>query len=228
MSATITTTPDTGFDPAAVQALATIEQSAALAFVEANKVAVVDLATLARAKEVRAAIGDRQKEILVKLAKPKAWAFGLHKWFCSLEAASLVQYEILDGYEREQIRLFDAEQTRRREERERVIAEAHRKADEARATHEAAALESAGEHDLAARVLAEQIDAPPPVVVLPDEVRAVQRFRRTWKCQVINAALVPREFLQIDQVKLNRYATNMKETASVAGVRFFYVDEPIR
>jgi hypothetical protein len=39
---------------------------------------------------------------------------------------------------------------------------------------------------------------------------------------------VPREFCAVDTVKLGRYATAMKDSAKVPGVRFFYVDDPVR
>jgi len=200
-----------------------------LSFVELNKVLVTDLATLARAREVRVAIGARQKQIADQVARPKSWAHSLHQWFCTLERAALAPLQILDNYEREQIRSFNDEQTRLREERERAIAEARRQADEARATNEAAALERAGEHQLAAAVVAEQLAAPPPMVVLPDAVKAAgQTFRRRWTFEVVTEAEVPRDFLLVDTTKLGRYATAMKDSAKVPGVRFFSIDDPIR
>lgn len=215
-------------NPADVQATADAARTQALAFVDANKIAVVDLLSLERAAAVRTAIGEKTKGIIAQLAKPKSWAFGLHKWFCGLEAAALAPYELLDAFEREQIRDFHDAQTRARQQREREIAEQRRREDEARAAAEAAALEQAGEFDLADAVLAEAIAAPLPVVVLADEVKAVQKFRRTWKWRLVKAELVPRDFLLVDTVKLNKYATAMRESAKVPGVEFYPVDEPIR
>ncbi|HWP69550.1 MAG TPA: hypothetical protein VNM36_00555, partial [Gemmatimonadaceae bacterium] len=127
------------------------------------------------------------------------------------------------------IRAFNDAQTLLREERERQIAEARRQADEARATAEAAALERAGEHQLAAAVVAEQLAAPPPMVILPNDVKAAgQTFRRRWTFEVVNEAEVPRDFLMLDTTKLQRYAVAMKDSGKVPGVRFFFVDDPIR
>lgn len=214
--------------PADVQEQVNVTTREVLQFVEANRVIVQDLDSLARAREVRAAVGEKQKAITAQLAKPKAWAHGLHQWFCSLERAALAPLQILDGFERGQITAFHDEETRRREVREREIAEARREAEQARATTEAAALERVGEHALAAAVVAEAIAAPVPVVVLPDTVKAVQSFRRRWCYEVTDESLVPREFCVVDTVKLGRYATAMKTSAAVPGVRFFYVDDPIR
>jgi hypothetical protein len=118
--------------------------------------------------------------------------------------------------------------TRVRQAREQAIAEARRLADQARATAEAAALERAGEHRLAAAVVEEAIAAPTPVVVLQNEVKAVQSFRRRWTFEIVDESEVPRDFCVVDTVRLGRYATAMKDSAKVPGVRFFYVDDPIR
>jgi hypothetical protein len=214
--------------PAEVQHQVNQSTREILAFVEANKIAVTDLPSLERARQVRTAIGEKQRAVLMQLAQPKKWADSLHKWFCSLEKAALAPLTILDGYESAQIRAFNDAQQRLREDRERAIAEARRFADQARATAEAAALERAGEHALAAAVVEEAIAAPSPVVVLQDDVRAVQSFRRTWKYEVVDLALVPREFLVVDLAKLGSYARAMKDSANVPGVRFFYTDDPIR
>lgn len=215
-------------NPADVQERANATQKDVLRFVEDNKIAVSDLESLGRANAVRKAIGEKQKAIAAELAKPKSWAHGLHAWFCTLERTALAPLQILDNYERAQITAFNEEQTRVRAAREHAIAEARRLADQARATSEAAALERAGEHQLAAAVVAEAIAAPPPVVVLEDDVKKVQSFRRRWTFEVVAEAEVPREFCVIDSVKLGRYATAMKDSAKVPGVRFFYVDDPIR
>ncbi len=214
--------------PADVQESANVATREVLAFVETNRVIVCDLESLVRANTVRKAIGERQKAIQAQLAKPKSWADGLHKWFCSLERAALAPLQILDGFEREQIRAFNDQQTRERQAREQQLAEARRLADEARATTEAAALERAGEHQLAAAVVAEALAAPPPMVVLVDEVKAVQSFRRRWTYEVVNEAEVPRDFLMLDTTKLQRYAVAMKDSGKVPGVRFFSIDDPIR
>jgi len=214
--------------PAAIQEEVNASTRDILSFVESNKVEVVDLPSLARAHAIRKLIGEKQKSVTQQLARPKQWAFGLHQWFCSLEKAALAPLAILDGYEREQIRAFDEQQTRERQARERAIAEARRLADQERATAEAAALERAGEHQMAAAVVAEAIQAAPPVVVLENEVRAVQSFRRTWHFEITDAAEVPRDFCAVDETKLQRYATAMKDTAQVPGVRFYWVDTPVR
>jgi len=201
----------------------------ALDFVMANKIAVVDLETLERAKAVRTVIGERMKVITETLAQPKKAAYDVHQWFCVVEKAALRPYESLDAWERAQIAAFNTAESLRRQEREREIAKARRIADETRATAEAAALEKAGEPMMALAVLAEAITAPDPVVVLPDAVRATgQKFRTSYKWRITHSELIPREFLMVDEVKLNAYAKAMKESAEVPGIAFYHTDDPIR
>jgi hypothetical protein len=64
--------------------------------------------------------------------------------------------------------------------------------------------------------------------VLPNEVKAVQSFRRRWTFEIVDESEVPRDFCVVDTVRLGRYATAMKDSAKVPGVRFFYVDDPVR
>lgn len=42
-----------------------------------------------------------------------------------------------------------------------------------------------------------------------------------WRAQVVDESKVPREFLIVDEKKLQKYATAMKETAKVDGVQFY-------
>jgi hypothetical protein len=219
--------------PSDVQALADQEKRDALSFVEANKVAVVDLGTLQQAVDTRAAIGKRKTSIVEKLAPPKSWAFKLHRWFCDLEAAALAPYDELDTYERQQITAYKAEQDRQRQARERELAEERRREDQARAAAEAAALESAGETAMAEATLAEAIAAPPSVVVLPDATKGIAKFRREWKWRYTTdearaLQLLPRAYLTVDTRKLNAYAKAMQSSASLPGVQVYYEDVPIR
>ena len=230
--------------PADVQQLADSEKRDAITFVEQNQIAVVDLVTLEHAVQLRARIGEKQKAISEKLAKPKAWAYGLHRWFCELEKTALHPLDTLDKYEAQQIRVFKQQQDRERQQRERELADEQRREREARAATEAAQLESAGEVEMAAAVMQEAISAPAPVVSLRDETRGIAKFIRRWKWKFAGGPedvattppeliartmkLIPRDFLCVDDVKLGAYARSMKGSSSVAGIDFYHVDDPVR
>ena len=108
-----------------------------------------------------------------------------------------------------------------------------RREEQTRAAAEAAALETAGEPELAAAVIAEAIAAPLPTVSIVDETKSVVKFRRSWKWRFTTdearaLQLLPREFLCVDTIKLNKYAVAMRESAKVPGISFYPEDVPIR
>lgn len=144
----------------------------------------------------------------------------------------------MSEFEREQDRLRrEAEEVQRRE-RERLEAEARaqqeaeldrlRKVEEDRRLEEAAAAEARGDTAAAAKIIEEPVlvAAPPPMPVFVPPV-TVQRaptvagvsFRDVWDFEITNEALVPREYLQIDEVKLRRVVQALKGATRIPGVK---------
>jgi hypothetical protein len=204
---------------------ATVEQ---LADRLALSTAVTDLPSLEQAVSDRVQIGDRVKAVQDFFKPFKSAAHALHKALCDRENAMLAPLLRLDRAKQGAIGSYhDAETRRRRIEEQRIADDQKRDAD-ARALREAAALENLGDHALAKAVVAEAIARPAPVVALPDTVREVAKFRRTWQWRLTNDALVPRDFLTVDTRKLDKYATAMQASAKVAGVEFYPVDTPVR
>lgn len=194
---------------------------------------VTDQPSLEQAVLDRQDIGAALKQVESFFKPIKDMAHKLHKAICDRENAILAPLLRLDADKTRAISSYKRAQDELRQQREREAAEQRRREDQTRATAEAAALESAGEPELAAAVLDESIAAPLPVVVLPDAVKATVKFRRTWKWRFTTdearaVQLLPREFLCIDTVKLNKYAIAMRDSATVPGVTFFYEDIPIR
>jgi len=93
-------------------------------------------------------------------------------------------------------------------------------------------------------VLEEAISAPPPVVALRDETRGIAKFVRRYRWRYAGGpeaveqtppalvartlAIIPRDFCCVDEVKLGAYTRAMKGSASVPGIEFFHVDDPVR
>lgn len=78
------------------------------------------------------------------------------------------------------------------------------------------------DQQLKAQAAAEAARVVAPLVTVPEapKVAGVQT-RKTWKCRVVNADLIPRDFLMIDQKKLDAYARAMREAAKVPGAEFW-------
>lgn len=118
----------------------------------------------------------------------------------------------LGAYQTEQERLARIEQ-------DRVNAIAQKEQDRlnelARRAAEAGRMGAAEKHqERAAAVVAPVVQREAPKV-------AGVAMRDAWKWALENIDLVPREYLMLDESKVNRYVTAMKADAKIAGVRVY-------
>lgn len=159
----------------------------------------------------------------------KDLAHKLHKSLCDKER------EILAPIARESVRLnqelrgFKAREAQRKRDEEERLAREARERQEAQATRAAAELEARGQHQQASQVLEQAISMPAPAIVLADAVPKVDgvSYREEWKWRVLNEALVPREFLCLDESKIGRYVRAMKKTGSIPGVEIYCEQAPV-
>jgi hypothetical protein len=199
-------------------------------------VAITTPAQLQQAALDRQALGELLKRIDDFFAPFCDLAFKLHRALTARRAEVKAPIEAIDTKLRNAITAYKAEEDRRRRADEQRIAEERRRAEEARLAAEAAALEQAGDHVLAAAVLETALEAPAPVVVLPDVTRGVEglSFRKVWRWRYLNddkeraLQLIPREFLCVDEAKLTKYANAMRESAKVPGISFWAEEIPVR
>ena len=201
---------------------------------------------LERAVQDRATIGDAITRVETFFTPLKQMAHKLHATLCERERTILAPLRAVDTARRSAITAYKEQQDAERRERERALSEQRQREEQARAANEAAALEHAGHHELAAAVLSEAIDAPPPVVALPDATADIVglRFRRRWLWRYSGGPkdvtktppavvartmkLIPREFLILDVRKVGQYATAMKSAGNIPGIEIYSVDEPVR
>lgn len=87
----------------------------------------------------------------------------------------------------------------------------------------AATLEAQGMAAEAAAVVEQAIAMPAPVVPVAPTAPVVEgiSYRTTWKHQVIDPALVPREYLVIDESKIAAVVRATKGTLQIPGVRIY-------
>ena len=134
-----------------------------------------------------------------------------------LDKAETILQPALDKFRREQERI-------RAEKEAKLQAEARKRAEDERL---AAAIEADknGKSEEAEALIQAPVQAP--VVVLPKATPKVEgaSVRRTWKARVTNAYLIPREYLMVDEAKLNSVAKALKEGFSVPGAEAFFEDK---
>jgi hypothetical protein len=205
---------------------------------------ITDLVSLEQAALDRELLGDAMKRVEEFFRPLKSMANALHKALCDRERDILEPLRSADREKIDAIKVFHAVEQRERRRREEAEAEARRREDQDRAALEAVRLEMQGEHALAAAVVEEAIAAPTPVVVHRDEVAAVVSFTRRWKWKYQHGpadisktppplitrtlALVPKEFLCLDEKKVGAYARSMKASGRIPGIDIYADDEPNR
>jgi hypothetical protein len=190
---------------------------------------------LAQAAIDRQDLGERLKRVDEFFKPFTDMAHKLHKALCARRDEIKAPIELLDNQIRLAISGYKQDEDRRRREEEQRIAEERRRAEEVRLSIEAAALERDGDHEAAAAVLEAALDAPAPVVVLPDTTKVDGlSFRKVWRWRYLNddkeraLQLIPRDFLCVDESKLTKYAGAMRESAKVPGIQFYSEDLPVR
>jgi len=117
--------------------------------------------------------------------------------------------------------VWSAEREMIRQAEERRLRELARQVAETRWLEVAADLERQGNTAEAQAVIEQPVETP--VVVVASEVPKAEGIsvRKIWKARVVNSALVPREYLMVNEQALGNLARSLKELATLAGVEFY-------
>ena len=178
-----------------------------------SELEVVDQASFANANELIARLQAQKKKVVDFFADSKRKAAEAHKAICASEKQLLTPIETRMNalktatqlwYTKEQARIA-AEEERRRKEAE----------DLARLAAEA---EESGDTDVAQEALVEATLAEASVTVMPK--CSGTAMRELWRAVVIDPALIPREYLVVNQSALDALAKATKGTIAIPGVRF--------
>jgi hypothetical protein len=121
------------------------------------------------------------------------------------------------------VTVWRLESERLRQEKEARDAAIAKKAADDQALQEAEQLIANGEPELADMVLQNAAEAPPPVVVAPSTVPKQEGIAKktTWKFRITNEALIPREYMSPDQVKIGAIVRTQKQLTKIPGVQAY-------
>ena len=124
-------------------------------------------------------------------------------------------------------RFFDEQEAIRQKEEAEARAKAEKEA--AKLEVKAEKAEAAGKEEKAEelREQAQQVAATTPVMSSRVEKVEGIAMRMYWYFEIIDVSKIPKEYLMVDEEKLQQYAHAMKETAKVEGVRFFSDCKPV-
>ena len=115
---------------------------------------------------------------------------------------------------------------RREAERLRLVAEEEARKLAEKAVDKAGKLEAGGNGNKAAKVIEEAHDKVEAIMAtapeIPDEAdTAGLTIREDWKFSIVDAALIPREYLIPDEKKIGRIVRALKGDANIPGVRAY-------
>ena len=189
---------------------------------------IVDSETYTAASEMLRGIKSLRNRISEVFDKHVMAAHAAHKALVAEKASAEAPLTTAETTIKRMLVAYTEEQEQKRREEERRLAEIARKAEEDRRMEEAAALEAEAlaTDDMEMLATAQEIVSAPvvaPVVVLPKATPTVKgiSYRESWKFRVTNPALVPREYLAVDEQKIGAVVRAMKDTVKIPGVEIY-------
>lgn len=120
-----------------------------------------------------------------------------------------------------QVKAYQRKVREEAEAEQRRLAEIARKQDEERRLQEAIIAEQEGNVEEAQAIIEEEMFVPTPVV-RPDVPKVDNRkYATKWSWKVTDINKVPREYLIVDQIKMNGIVRAMKGQTRITGIEVF-------
>jgi len=210
-------------EPVEEKALTIVDQAAA--------VKVTDSATYTAAGALWKAIGDMIKEVKETFDPICEAAHTAHKKAVEKRSKYLDPLTAAQKSVKQLMGAYDAEQERTRLAEQRRLEEIARKAAEEQALMDAIAAEEEAKANGATQeeaaqeaeaVIAQPVYVAP--VVIPKAVPKMQGgpvYREVWDFEIIDANLIPRQYMQVNTVAIGGVVRSLKAQASIPGVRVF-------
>lgn len=197
-----------------------IERQVELAVHDAADLAIKDDPGLESAGAFLVGIKTILKRIDETFDEPIKQAHTTHK---SILAAKKKHTEPLTRAERvikAGITSYRSEQRAIQEEREQRLREQARKKEEERMLAEAQELEAAGQAEEAEALIEQPVYSPP--VVLPKEKKVQGISTRTvWKWHLRNKSVLPKQYLTVDVVALNKVVAALGQQCDIPGIEVY-------
>lgn len=118
---------------------------------------------------------------------------------------------VFETQEQERLRIEAAMAARKQREEQEELERRAAKAQERGQTEKASTL----------HLRAKEVAAAPPAPTSMAPKASQVSFQDQWKFEIIDLALIPREYLAVDMAKIGAYVRAMKADAKIAGVRVY-------
>lgn len=182
---------------------------------------VVDTATYTEAGQILVLHKDMSKKIVEYFKPLKAKSYDAWKAICTAENEELGKLQPGMAHLSMEMTAYNQEQEKVRvAEEERLRREALKREEDER-LQAAVEAEREGNAAEAKAILEEPIFVPPPIV--PKAVPKVNGLaqRTIWKFKIVNANLIPREYLVADEVKIGAVVRALKEKTNIRGIEAY-------
>lgn len=187
---------------------------------QAKAVVIKDHAGYEAAGAILVAVKDGIKQV------KKYWEDPIKKQQAALDVLKDRKNLMLDPLIQAELRIkvlvsdYRIKADKERAEAERVARQALE--EKARAEQKALAkeMEAFGNAEVAAKTATAPVIVPPVILQGAPKVSGIQ-FRDMWRAEVLDPMSVPREYLMVDEKKLDAIAKALKADARVPGVRFY-------
>lgn len=182
---------------------------------------VINNDTYQQAGEVLLLHKDMEKNIKgyfkpLKEAAHKSW-----KGICDAENIELDKLKPVEQYLKLEIGRYQAEQEQiRKAEEDRLRLEAL-KAEEERRIAAAIQAEAEGYKEEAQEILDTPVFVPPPTVVNTMPTVKGLATKTVWKFRVVNEALIPRQYLTLNEAAIRATVTALKNAAKIPGIEVY-------
>jgi hypothetical protein len=202
----------------------------ALTWPDRARAAVVrDAASYEDAAQLLLGIKDLRRKIAETFDPHCKRAYEAHRALTKEKADAEAPLTQAERIIKDSLRAYDAEQERLRREQQRIADEQARREAEDRALEQAAALEREGKDFGDEALVAEAhalINAPivaptaAPVAKSTPKVAGIT-MRKTWNFRVVNEALVPRQYLSVNETKIRGVVRALGAAAAIPGVEVY-------
>jgi hypothetical protein len=199
-----------------------LEQAAATWPERAKDVAIVDQRSYDRAAEMLVGIKALRRQVdasynpVIEAAhrSHKAAIAAKKKVEAPLERAETILRTAISSWMREQERLRLEVEQKAREEQARLEQEVR--------LARAAEAESLGApEEVISEILDRRTEMPPPVVAQTFDKAEGISSRAVWKWEVTDAGKIPREYLSVNEVKINGVVRAMEAATEIPGIRVY-------
>lgn len=136
------------------------------------------------------------------------------KFYAPLEKAYKDVKKLMSDYDAEQERIRKAEEAR--------LAEIARKEEEDRRLQEAISAEQSGNKEEADAIIETPVYVPPVVLQkTTPKLSGGPVYRTIWKFRIKNSAIIPREYMTPDEVKIGGVVRAMKSATNIPGIEVY-------